>query len=239
MAAATASVARFTLLGLLLTGACGGDDDGGPAGGGPDAAARPTPARSRTRPRRDPHGHRRDDARRTSQQLESRRCGRPDRLDHRRVHPTRVRRASGTGDALGGFTIPDVPVGTYYLQVDDRFLVTSEDSVDLGHASLGRSDAVRATIQPTDLVFDVDNLAPWQPFGDELQMFSAAARRSASRCRAARRAEFPRREHRAGWFHLRRRDAPDSPMLVDGDAGDELYLTQLALTDDGTNRIAG
>jgi len=234
MAAAAASMARFTLLGLLLTGACGGDDDGGPAG--PDAGAA---ADAGDQP--DASGV----ATRTVTGVMMRAHVTPGGVEEVPVDLTGSTIAAltppafdvhaGTGDALGRFTIPDVPVGTYYLQVDDRFVVTSEDSVDLGHTTLGRPDAVAATIQPTDLVFDVDNLAPWQPFGDELQMFSAGSGTIGFSLQSRASSGIPEEGNTALAGFTYDLAAAEGPMLVDGDAGDELYLTQLSLTDDGVN----
>src|SRR5262249_17779530 len=38
----------------------------------------------------------------------------------------------GSGTASGAFSIPNVPVGTYYLRNDTTFLVTSARVIDLG-----------------------------------------------------------------------------------------------------------
>jgi hypothetical protein len=236
MAAATASVARFTVLGLLLTGACGGDDDGGPAGGGPDAGGA---ADAGEEP--DASGV----ATRTVTGVMMRAHVAPGGVEEVPVDLTGSTIAAltppafdvhpGTGDALGGFTIPGVPVGTYYLQVDDRFLVTSGESVDLGYAILGRPDAVPATIPSTDLVFDVDNLSAWNPFGDELQMFSAGSGTVGFSLQNRASSGLPEEGNTALAGFTYDLAAAEDPMLIDGDAGDELYLTQLALTDDGAN----
>ena len=60
---------------------------------------------------------------------------------------------TGQGKADGTFSIPNVPMGTYYLQLSDGFVtnsytVTSARVLDLGRLVLGRSD-ITATTQTT------------------------------------------------------------------------------------------
>src|SRR5436190_1195304 len=45
----------------------------------------------------------------------------------------------------GSYFIPQVPGGAYYLKDGTDYLITSQTSVDLGFAVLGRSDARKAT----------------------------------------------------------------------------------------------
>lgn len=236
MVAATASAARFTLLGLLLAGACGGDDLGPASGGGPDAAgpadaspeadaAGPVPVRTVTgvMMRRHVTSDGTVDAAVDLTQAEIAALTPPSF----EVHP-------GTGDALGTFSIPDVPVGTYYLKIDDTYLVRSGDSVDLSHAVLGRPDAVPVTIQPTDVVLDVDNLAAWQ-IGDELQMFSAGSGTIAFSLQDRPESAPPAEGDTALAGFAYDLAAAEGPMLVDGNAGDQLFVSQLALSSDGAN----
>jgi hypothetical protein len=239
MAAAT-SVAGFTFLGLLLTGACGGDDDG-PAGGGPDAAASPDGGA--------PDGGEPDAgepvATRTVTGVMMRRHVTPDGEVAIAVDLTGATIAAltppsfevhqGAGDAAGTFSIPEVPVGVYYLEVDGLYVVTSRDSIDLSDSVLGRTDAAPATIAPTDLVLDVDNLAPWQPFGDELQAFSAGSGTVAFSLQSRASSGLPEEGNTALVGFTYDLTAATHPFLVDGDAGDQLFVSQLALSSDGVN----
>lgn len=239
MATAT-SVAGFTVLGLLLTSACGDNHDG-PAGGGPDAAASPDGG--------EPGGGEPDAggepvATRTVTGVMMHRHVTPDGEVAVPVDLTGAAIAAlvppsfevhpGAGDASGTFSIPAVPTGVYYLQVDGLYVVTSRDEVDLSYAVLGRTDAVPATIQPTDLVLDLDNLAPWQ-FGDELQMFSAGSGTVAFSMQNRASSGLPEEGNTALAGFTYDVSAAAHPFLVDGDAGDQLYVTQLALADDGVN----
>jgi hypothetical protein len=67
-------------------------------------------------------------------------------------------------------TIDGVPEGTYYFQLGDRYFVTSSPMLDLGATILGRPDAIDSKVRPTDLVFDLDGLSPWQELYDEIQV---------------------------------------------------------------------
>jgi hypothetical protein len=74
-------------------------------------------------------------------------------------------------DDDGLLEIRDVPSGTYYLQVGSFYLVSSEGSIDLSEILLGRPDAVASMASPTDLVFDLEGLIPWQS-DDDLQVIA-------------------------------------------------------------------
>jgi hypothetical protein len=135
----------------------------------------------------------------------------------------------GTGTAEGTFSIPGVPVGTYYLQIGTgTVLVATADDIDLRGDVLGRPDATPVTVSPTDLVLDVDNLAPWQE-GDELQMYSAGSATVAFAMQDAATAGAPVTDDVAlAGFTYDVAGAADS-LLVDGEAGDQLVVTQLAV----------
>ncbi|MDI1480066.1 hypothetical protein [Polyangium sp. y55x31] len=77
----------------------------------------------------------------------------------------------GTAKADGSVVIPGVPEGPYVLRVGEfEYVYTSARVVDLGVAIGGRKDAPRATVDPTKLVLDITNLAPWQA-RDDIQLF--------------------------------------------------------------------
>lgn len=83
---------------------------------------------------------------------------------------------AGTGNADGTFIIENVPDGPYWLRLPGQYAAlayyrTSASTVDAGFALQGRPDAVPVTTSPTNLVFNVAGLAPWQA-GDNLELFS-------------------------------------------------------------------
>ncbi len=138
----------------------------------------------------------------------------------------------GVGQQDGTFAIGGVPNGPYYLRTNGWYLVTAIDNIDYSFDVLGRADAMPATT-PTMLVFDVANLNPWQD-GDELRMYSAGSGTAAFAMHRDATAGAPAVDDTTlsastydlsrAWFE----------MLIDGSAGDELTLTQLATTSDGT-----
>lgn len=78
-------------------------------------------------------------------------------------------RIPGTGAADGTFSIPGVPGGTYWFQYGTSgFYATAASSLDLTQDRMGRPDATPITVDPTDLVMNLTNLAPWQDL-DNLQ----------------------------------------------------------------------
>ncbi len=91
-------------------------------------------------------------------------------------------RIAGSLDAMGGYSIPGVPVGSYLLVVTDgdglaHAVQTSASSVDLGWDVLGRPDATPAPAG-TSLTVDVTSLASWDTApgaDDQLQLTSADA----------------------------------------------------------------
>jgi hypothetical protein len=240
MRAAMARASRFTLcFGILVAASCGGDDDGDGSSGDGSADAGESPDGGTA------DGPDAGIATRTVSGVMKLRHVTPDGVVDVPVDLTQADIAAlippsfavhpGSGDALGTFSIPDVPAGIYYLKIDDRYLVTSRDSVDLSSAILGRSAAVPATIPPTDLVLDVDNLAPWQPFGDELQMFSAGSGTVAFSLQNGASGGLPEEGNTALVGFTYDLSAAPHPFLVDGDAGDLLFVSQLALANDGVN----
>jgi hypothetical protein len=82
---------------------------------------------------------------------------------------------SGVGAADGTFTVADVPEGvTYYLRVDDTWLVTDARTIDLGSDRAGRPDGVAVTDPDTQITFDLGGMTPWG-YTDHLQLFSRNA----------------------------------------------------------------
>lgn len=135
--------------------------------------------------------------------------------------------AGTTGE--GTFEIEGVPEGPYLLRVDRLYFQTDRDTIDLSYRTLGRAGAPRATMSPTTVVLDVDDLAPWQA-GDELQLYSTGGGTAA--------------------FHMEDRALAGAPVegetslsgfaydlvgrtLPDGGAGDRVTVSQLATASDG------
>jgi hypothetical protein len=68
---------------------------------------------------------------------------------------------SGSGTGAGTFTIPNVPSGSYLLQLGSTYLVTSNTVVDADTVYEQRSNGVPAN-SSTNLTFDLTNLDSWQ-----------------------------------------------------------------------------
>jgi hypothetical protein len=66
---------------------------------------------------------------------------------------------AGTGLADGTFSIPNVPQGSYLLQIGTQYFVTTSHSLDLGFTQQGRADAVTAPAGST--VAFSGNILPW------------------------------------------------------------------------------
>ncbi|HSN91448.1 MAG TPA: hypothetical protein VLS93_09485 [Anaeromyxobacteraceae bacterium] len=88
------------------------------------------------------------------------------------------RRYAGAFSADGSCSIPNVPAGTYLLELVEgaglvRYVETSSSVVDLGYDVLGRQDLAPATL-PTLVTFNLSGLEPWGA-GHEIQLASAGA----------------------------------------------------------------
>ena len=70
----------------------------------------------------------------------------------------------GTGQTNGTFVIPNVPQGPYLLRLNSTFYATSTRAVNLDFDTVGRPNAMPATIDPTDLTFNVSGLNPWEDY---------------------------------------------------------------------------
>lgn len=135
-------------------------------------------------------------------------------------------RLPGVGTADGTFTIEDVPAGAYLLRVNDRYLVTDRDMVDLGRSRLGRAGAATATISPTRLVWRVDQMAAWQ-VDDRLDFFAPNA--GASYLQMEDEARNPPIESDAAIAMSVDHTKALEPKLVDASAGDIGYLLHLSM----------
>ena len=60
----------------------------------------------------------------------------------------------------GAYTIPNVPMGYYWLQADGDYIWTNQASVDLGWKNAGRQ-GVAAAASPTNVIFNTTGLAAW------------------------------------------------------------------------------
>lgn len=68
---------------------------------------------------------------------------------------------AGVGSTAGTWVIPNVPQGSYMLRFNNTYLVTSTRDVDFNATTIGRADAVPATINPTNITFSLSGLSAW------------------------------------------------------------------------------
>jgi hypothetical protein len=89
---------------------------------------------------------------------------------------------TGEGHSNGTFTIPNVPEGAYYLDLESvvqglvfepAVPVTSASQIDMGYRVLGRADIEPVTL-PTPVTLDIPGMKPWVD-GDTLELWVAGA----------------------------------------------------------------
>ena len=69
---------------------------------------------------------------------------------------------TGQGNSDGTFSIPNVPVGYYWLKFGRSYLWTNVDNVEWVFDAYGRADAVYPGTQPTNLSMSATGLNAWQ-----------------------------------------------------------------------------
>jgi hypothetical protein len=130
---------------------------------------------------------------------------------------------AGSGDASGSFTIPNVPLGDFMLDVGGLLVFSSARVLDLGRELSGRPSGTLAF--GASVAGTVANLDPWQSF-DALQWYCPNAAGSAAN---------PSPTPAVGATSLTQSEvAPWAGSLVDSTQGDVLYLTQLSYGTVGT-----
>jgi hypothetical protein len=138
----------------------------------------------------------------------------------------------GKGAADGSFVVPGVPQVPYMLEVRgapgpiasfDRYLLTSERTIDLGYATMGRPDAV--TTQQQGLSATLENLDPWVS-GDVTGTTGDVLEWQSFGCAGFGLGPFP---IAAGATSVQNAEAVWGHGLVDGSKGDVLHVTQLSL----------
>jgi hypothetical protein len=130
---------------------------------------------------------------------------------------------AGSGDTSGHFTIPNVPPGSFMLDVAGVYLYTSAHTLDLGTELNGRPNGVGAS--GASVAGAITNVDPWQTY-DSLEWYCPNAAGSSS---------APNPAPAVGATSLTSGEvAPWSGNLVDGSKGDVLYLTQLTFGFVGT-----
>lgn len=80
----------------------------------------------------------------------------------------------GRGNADGSFVIDNVPNGTYYLRVGNKYFVTDADSFDLTAAIGGRPNLVPAATGTGINLMSVTNMNPWSA-DDHLEVVAPGA----------------------------------------------------------------
>ncbi|MEM9489963.1 MAG: fibronectin type III domain-containing protein [Myxococcota bacterium] len=131
------------------------------------------------------------------------------------------------GAADGSFALAEVPEGaTYYLHLSgdrERYIVTDARELDIGQRLVGRSDQQAATVSPTDLVFDVDGMSPWQE-GDILELYSPGAGAAFSAVES--RTDIAE-DSTALTMAVDYTAGAELPMLIDSSLGDQAFLIHL------------
>jgi hypothetical protein len=144
----------------------------------------------------------------------------------------------GTGVYDGTFSIPNVPPGVYYLQLNKLYVVTSQRNLDLSYDLLGRIDAVPAQ-KTTEVSVSFSNGSPWQQGRDLLEIYSAGSGTGLLNPQDAAGAPFGANEtslaFTADWSRLSgaytsKSDSTYTGQLVfhDNDPTSRLPITQLA-----------
>ncbi len=136
---------------------------------------------------------------------------------------------AGVGALNGTFTIPNVPVGPYYLllrdsQYKNNYFVTSSDNVDMSYNVLGRALAAEATL-PTPLTLDVGNLSAWSS-SDRLQVYCPGAGTYGTNVIDAGATGIPTTNATSLAMTIDSSKLAE-PFLIDGSAGDLMGLTQM------------
>jgi hypothetical protein len=130
---------------------------------------------------------------------------------------------AGSGDTSGNFTIPNVPQGSFMLDVAGIYTYTSARTIDLGMELNGRPTGMYA--QGSSVAGAITNLSAWQSY-DSLQWYCPNAAGSAYN---------PSPAPAAGATSLTSSNVSSwGGALVDGTKGDVLYLTQLDYAPVGT-----
>jgi hypothetical protein len=85
----------------------------------------------------------------------------------------------GTVKNTNTFVIADAPAGERYLRINNDFIVTDQNSIDLSFSTLGRADATEVT-QATDFVLNVSGMSYFQQDSttgmfDDLELSSSNA----------------------------------------------------------------
>jgi hypothetical protein len=131
----------------------------------------------------------------------------------------------GQGTTTGTFQVPNVPAGTYYLQVGQDYLVTTARTIDLGSDVLGRSDVATVTQASTTLSVNVTGLSPWGT-ADQLALFSSNASVGINNLTDP---NSPPMEGAVAVDEsmLAYQNIAFPPNLIDGSKGDRAFITQL------------
>lgn len=82
----------------------------------------------------------------------------------------------GVGLSDGSFNIPNVPAGSVYVKVGERYVKTSENVVDFGSMVQGRQGRVPVNLtDPMRVQLELDGLEPWDPATHEINVFAPDA----------------------------------------------------------------
>jgi hypothetical protein len=78
----------------------------------------------------------------------------------------------GAGQVNGTFAIPNVPAGNVFVRIDNIFLETSARQLTFTAGAVGRTNAAKATVNPTTTTVAVSGLSPWATATDRLDWIS-------------------------------------------------------------------
>jgi hypothetical protein len=140
----------------------------------------------------------------------------------------------GSGARDGTYNIPGVPSGMYYLRFGSSYILTSARSPDLGFVTIGRSGGQIADVRPTQLIFSLSNLRPWQ--ADDQFMAVVTTGNANDWGSENRMSNLPAVGTSVMTGAVLDWTTATSPQLIEGTAGDRLHLIQLVVGQSSTTQ---
>jgi hypothetical protein len=131
----------------------------------------------------------------------------------------------------GAAEFHDFPAGPFFMTLNNYSVYTSQDAIDLGVVTLGRSGSTLTDGTGVTLALQLDGLSPWVPFSDVLQLTSANAGYVAVNAQSYVAAQPDAGSTSAAvavdYFSACSTQRGGQAPLIDADAGDSVIVTQL------------